>query len=130
MAQTRAREPGRTALRGMYTWDHCRRVRTSEITLTGAPHCSGRGARAWEHTAMRMHTRPGSWRFCNWECYRRVHANELTPSGAARCSGRGHTGGGTHSDANAHAAECLAMPCCSAFSMSMKNQLEQIFMSA
>jgi len=54
-----------------------------------------------EHTALGgMRTR---------DHHGRVGVSEMTLSGAAHCSGRGRARGGTHSDANAHAAGCLAM---------------------
>jgi len=107
----------------------CRgRVRTNEITLSRGARCSGRGrARGGAHTATRMHTWPGDWRCGNQDHCGRVRVNEITLSRGARCSGRGCARGGTHGDTNVHAAGCLAILCRSAFSM--KNRLEQIFVS-
>ena len=71
---------------------------------------------------------PGSWRCSNRNHCGQARVNEVTLSRAVRCSERERVWGGTHSNANAHAAGCLAMLRHSVFSM--KNQLVQIFVSA
>jgi hypothetical protein len=89
--KTHKRGPERTAWGGMCNWDRRGRVRASEITLSGAGRCIGRG-----HA--RRGTRNGgnarAWRCRNRDRRGRVCASEITLSGADSCSGRGRVRGG------------------------------------
>ena len=97
----RKREPRHSAWGRMSNWVCRGSIRTSEMTPSGARHCSGRRRKRIPGQSGGIMRERESWhnaweRMSKWVRQGSVCASEITSSGARRCSGRGRACRGRH----------------------------------